>query len=1100
MDIADKATKNVDHGKCVSPDTLLPLADGRILTAEQIFNLYAKNIKRIKDGYLAEVKDGLVLFTFDGKKIVKKRPTYIWKLNSPEKLVKVKLSSGDEIITTLDHPFFILTSNAEIIQKNASDLTCDDFVLLPRKLDFDQSFSEAKKYFVDKLKNLKDMIVMLNKRKSKKFFKRLFSENLQELRRKNLFTTDPYTSVKQNRFRARDFVSLSNYFGFSSDEIYDMIGKIKNASEKWRVGHGSHWMKIPQSKQEFEKMGYVLGCIAGDGYVKEGKLNKNEKNVQAAYREAIKKAFGLKTKVINGHTCDVVLTNGGKTFARFLTDIIGFPKINKSSLIEVPEIAQKNQTILKGFIEGLFDTDGYVSPINNCIEITSKSEKIVREVGILLLGMGIHSKIYEKNGYFNLRIAHRPYLKLFLLYFDPKFKKRKQRISKAIEKSSTSRIFDLTPIQGLILDGLNIKNVNKKIPYFKNYKKCKRLSRNFLKKLLKILPNGVKIKKKLKVIVDLPVSYVKVLSKEIINSPYEFVYDFTVPKTHNFIANRIIIHNTTLLDRIRGTSVTALEPGELTQHVGASYIPSSVINKICGELLKKLKVELKVPGLLFIDTPGHAAFMSMRKRGGSIADLAILVIDVNEGFQEQTDESLNVLKQFKVPFVVAATKIDKIQGWYPQKGKCFLDSFEFQRDEVKEELDKKIYLLVSQLAERGFDAERIDRVRDFKKQIAIVPTSGTTGEGIPELLVVLAGLAQQFLKEKLKLSEICRGSVLEVKETIGFGITIDAIIYDGEIGRGYFLIIGGKEPIVTRVKALLKPRPLGELRVEKKFESVEKVQASAGVKIAAPGLEMVIAGSPLIAVKNEEEVEKAKELVKKEVEEIEFTKEVEGVVLKADTLGSLEAMIKLLQDEKIPIRKAEVGHVTKQDIIEVQNVKDDLRRVILAFNVKILDEASELAQNLKIKIFQNNIIYRLMEDYKKWCFEEKERKIKEKLEKVSRPVKIKLLKGFTFRTSKPCIVGVEVLAGILKPGVLLRRKDGKIVGSVKEIQSEGRRIEEAKPGDRVAISMEEPTMGRQINEGDVLISVISEEDIKVLRELWDRISESEREILEEMMK
>jgi hypothetical protein len=71
LDIADKATKNVDHGKCVSPDTLLPLADGRILTAEQIFNLYAKNIKRIKDGYLAEVKDGLVLFTFDGKKISK---------------------------------------------------------------------------------------------------------------------------------------------------------------------------------------------------------------------------------------------------------------------------------------------------------------------------------------------------------------------------------------------------------------------------------------------------------------------------------------------------------------------------------------------------------------------------------------------------------------------------------------------------------------------------------------------------------------------------------------------------------------------------------------------------------------------------------------------------------------------------------------------------------------------------------------------------------------------------------------------------------------------------------------------------------------------
>ncbi len=553
---------------------------------------------------------------------------------------------------------------------------------------------------------------------------------------------------------------------------------------------------------------------------------------------------------------------------------------------------------------------------------------------------------------------------------------------------------------------------------------------------------------------------------------------------------------TTLLDKIRGTAVTKLEPGMMSQHVGASYIPVETIKKICGPLLEKLNIRITIPGLLFLDTPGHAAFITLRRRGGAVSDLAILVIDINEGFKEQTDESLMVLKEFKTPFVVAATKIDKIPGWFPEENACFLDSFKKQSENVKEELEKRVYRLVSQLAERGLNAERFDRIEDFTKKVAIVPCSGITGEGIPELLMVLAGLAQQFLKERLKLSEKPKGTVLEVKETLGFGTTIDVILYDGVLKKGDYIVIGGKEPIVTKIKALLRPRPLQELRVEKKFESVDEVHAAAGIKIAAPNLENVIAGSPIVGVKDEKEIEEAKNLVQKEIEEVEFQKQIDGVILKADTIGSLEAMIKLLTEEGIPIRKAEVGHVTKQDVIEASNVSDDLRKVILAFNVKSLEDAKKIARDLKIKIFENNVIYRLLEEYKEWCYQRKEREIQEKLEKVARPVKIKLLKGFVFRASKPCIVGVEVLAGILKSGAILRREDGKIVGKVKEIQKEGQTIKEAKKGERVAISMEEPTVGRTIHEGDTLTSVLSEKDMKILREVWDRLSEDEKELLE----
>ena len=393
---------------------------------------------------------------------------------------------------------------------------------------------------------------------------------------------------------------------------------------------------------------------------------------------------------------------------------------------------------------------------------------------------------------------------------------------------------------------------------------------------------------------------------------------------------------------------------------------------------------------------------------------------------------------------------------------------------------------------------RFDRIEDFTRKIAIVPCSGLTGEGIPELLMILAGLSQHFLKGRLEVSEKGRGTVLEVREMKGFGTTIDVILYDGKIRKGDFIVIGGKEPIVTKVKALLLPRPLKEIRTEKRFESVEMVSAAAGVKIAAPGLEKVIAGSPVAFVSDEKELEKTKEEVQTEVSEVEFDKDVEGIVVKADTLGSLEAMVKILRERKIPVKKAEVGSVNKEDVIEASNVVDETRRAILAFNSKVLEDAERLSRDLKVKIFVNNIIYRLVEDYEKWVFEWKEEKIREILEKVTRPCEVKVLKGYVFRQSNPAIFGVEVLRGILRPGVQMRRKDGKIVGSVKEMQREGVTIQEAKKGERVAVSMEEPTIGRQIKEGDVLFSVIKDRDLEVLRKVWDRLGDDEKELIKEI--
>jgi translation initiation factor 5B len=551
---------------------------------------------------------------------------------------------------------------------------------------------------------------------------------------------------------------------------------------------------------------------------------------------------------------------------------------------------------------------------------------------------------------------------------------------------------------------------------------------------------------------------------------------------------------TTLLDKIRQTAVAAKEAGGITQAIGATEIPSETINKIAGVLLKKYNIQISIPGLLFIDTPGHEAFTSLRRRGGSIADLAILVIDIKEGFQAQTEESLSFLKEFKTPFVVAATKVDRIDGWRANKDSGFFESFQKQQQFVKENLEKLVYRIVGQLSEKGFDSERYDRVQDFKKNVAIVPCSGITGEGIPDLLMILSGLSQQFLKEELEItSEIGQGSVLEVKEIKGLGTTIDVILYDGEIRKGDWLIIGGKEPLVTKIKALLKPPSMRELRVEKQFDYVDHVSAAAGIKISAPGLENAVAGSPIASVHNEKDVERIKKELQEAVERIEFETTGEGVILKADNLGSLEALIHILKQKNISIKKADVGKILRKDLMEIEAVKDSLKRVIIAFNVG-MDEAIEKdAKDKNIRILRSNIIYHLIEDYDKFLRTEKERIRQEKLNSIVRPAVVKILPGHTFHISNPAVVGVEILEGMIKSGYKLQ-KNGKEIGEIKAIQSENQSLEKAEKGQKVAISIEGPVVGRHIKEGDKLETIISKKDLRILEELemWGEVEIAKR--------
>ena len=562
---------------------------------------------------------------------------------------------------------------------------------------------------------------------------------------------------------------------------------------------------------------------------------------------------------------------------------------------------------------------------------------------------------------------------------------------------------------------------------------------------------------------------------------------------------------TKLLDKIRKSSVQDREVGGITQHIGASYFPVDTLAKICGPLFEGMKKDVKLPGLLVIDTPGHEAFANLRKRGGAVADIAILVIDVLRGFEAQTYECLDILKEKKTPFLVAANKIDRLPGWKPKEGETFTASYRQQDPFVRQGLDENLYRIMGTFSRLGFKTDKFNNVKDFTKTIAIVPTSAKTGEGIPELLAFLIGLTQQYLQARLRTTEgPAKGTVLEVKEEPGLGMTINVIIYDGTLQKGDLIVVGAKDkPAVTNIRAVLLPKPLDEIRDPRdKFSSVDSVSAAAGVKIAAPNLEEVLAGAPLYAVPSEAQLEDYVKMVSEEVEQIKIATDLDGVVLKTDALGSLEAIAESLKRNNVQIKMADVGDVSRRDVTEAAIVKErePLQGVILAFNVKVLPDAEEEAANRNIPIFNHKTIYSLIDDYLQWKNQEEETRLENEYDKLVKPAKVKFLPGYVFRKTKPAVVGVEVLAGKIKPKSILTKEDGRNVGEILQIQDKGKAVSEATVGMQVAVSLSKATVGRHIHEGETFYVRVPEAHAKVLlTKFQDRLTPEEIEALNEFI-
>ena len=564
---------------------------------------------------------------------------------------------------------------------------------------------------------------------------------------------------------------------------------------------------------------------------------------------------------------------------------------------------------------------------------------------------------------------------------------------------------------------------------------------------------------------------------------------------------------TSLLDRIRGTGVQGREAGGITQHIGASFLPTETIKETCGPLYKKLEQsENRVPGILVIDTPGHEVFTNLRSRGGSAADIAILVVDVNRGFQPQTNESLKILQSRKVPFVVALNKCDQISGWRKSESMFISQAIKEQDASIQTDLDQKIYDVVGTLSILGYKSEAFYRVKDFRSEIAIVPISARSGVGIPELLSVLVGLTQQYLQKRLdQIEKDPRGIVLEVNDEVGLGQTANIILIDGTIKKENSIVVAKRDSvIVTKPKALLLPKPLDEMRDPRdKFKPVSQVDAAAGLKIASPELEGVLPGSTLYVASNNEEIKKFTELIESEMKSMFIDTESNGVILKCDTIGSLEAIVEMLKRSQVPVAKADIGPVTRRDIMEAKAIKEKDRHlgVVLAFNVKILPDANEESEISHVKLFEDKVIYSLIDNYNNWVEEDTAHEEDAVFAEMTPVSKFTFLKGFVFRNNNPAVFGIRVDVGTLKQKIPFMNKDGRRVGIIHQLQLDGKTVASAKVGEEVACSVQDVTIGRQIFEEEVYYTFPPSHEAKqLLNKFMHKLNPEEQEVLTEIIR
>ena len=559
---------------------------------------------------------------------------------------------------------------------------------------------------------------------------------------------------------------------------------------------------------------------------------------------------------------------------------------------------------------------------------------------------------------------------------------------------------------------------------------------------------------------------------------------------------------TKILDNIRRTNVQDGEAGGITQQIGATYIPEDALRSRTEELRAGRTFDLRLPGLLVIDTPGHESFSNLRSRGSGLCDIAVLVVDLMHGLEQQTIESINLLKMRKTPFIIAMNKVDRVYGWKSVAHSPIQVALARQDDHAQKEFEQRLSQVSLQLMEQGLNVSLYWKNKDPRTFVNIVPTSAITGEGIPDLLQLLVKLTQSLMAERLAFVDEPQCTVLEVKQVEGLGTTIDAVLVNGALREGDSIVVCGLNgPIHTTIRALLTPQPLREIRVKGTYIHHKEIRAAMGVKIAAHNLESAVAGTQLLVLRpDDDDVEAVKAEVMQDMADVfsSVDRTGEGVAVQASTLGSLEALLEFLRSPgvEIPVSAINIGPVHKKDVMR-SNVMIERKMkkygVILAFDVPVTKEAREMAEDLGVKIFTADIIYHLFDQFTAYL-----KRMKEEEQEAARleaifPCVLRIIPSCVFNKKDPIVLGVEVVDGIAKVGTPLcvPTQGGIDLGRIASMEKDHKAVDTAKKGDSIAMKIDATKpeeaarlYGRHFDYRDDLVSRISRKSIDVLKNMF----------------
>lgn len=547
---------------------------------------------------------------------------------------------------------------------------------------------------------------------------------------------------------------------------------------------------------------------------------------------------------------------------------------------------------------------------------------------------------------------------------------------------------------------------------------------------------------------------------------------------------------TTLQDAI--SKNTTSEHGGITQNIGTRYIDNKTITNLGKTVKGKFALDSRLPGILLIDTPGHEAFKNIRSQGSNMCDLAVLVIDILDGVKPQTIESINILKENKIPFVIALTKLDRIEGWVDSKEKNLRKALK-KNSIINNMLIAYIEDIKYDLSKQEINAEFYFNNKKPTTIYSMIPLSSITMEGVADLICMISYLTFNWMSKKVIFTNKIKASVLKSYKDNRLGWVVELILSNGylNVGEEYYLC-NYYNPVRCKIKNI-------QVNINGKWTQTTSAIASSYCRIIGTNLEDIITGTYMYSIEQLSE-EKALQKATNNISDIwELFKYSEGGYIVAPSFGELAGCYYQLNKETIPISKCIIGKLTESMIDRIYMMLENkplTQRVIYYFGT--LDEEKNIKylklKNYSLKIIADNIIYNIVDKSKQYIEESNDKEIDKLIKEglINFPVKCRIVPDCVFNNggSSEIVIGLKVMEGkLVKNTQLYVNNNSSLInlGFVISLEKNNEELEEAHVGDKIAVKLSNPdgkTFNRHFEDKDVIFSYLSRDIINNLKKYY----------------